>query len=56
MKTRNLDDLKIANIVSSLQEYNWKETLGSLNANDGFNMFHSTLITTIDKIAPETEI
>ena len=56
MKTRNLDDLKIANIVSSLQEYNWKETLGSLNANDGFNLFHSTLVTTIDKIAPETEI
>ena len=56
IKTRNLDDLKIANVVISLQEHNWKEILGSLNANDGFNIFHSTLITTIDKIAPETEI
>ena len=56
IKTRNLDDLKIANILCSLQEYNWKETLGPLNADDGFNLVHSTLITTIDKIAPETEI
>ena len=56
IKTRNLDDLKIANIVSSLQEYNWKEILGPLNADDGFNMVHSKLITTIDKIAPKTEI
>ena len=56
IKTRHLDDLKIANIVCSLQEYNWKETLGPLNADDGFNLVHSTLITTIDKIAPETEI
>ena len=56
IKTRNLDDQKIANIVVTLQEYNWTEILGSLNANDGFDTFHSTLITTIDKIVPETEI
>ena len=56
IKTQNLDDLKIANIVISFQEYNWKEILGSLNADEGFNIFHSILITTIDKIAPETEI
>ena len=56
IKTRNLDDQKIANIVVTLQEYNWIEILRSLNANDGFNTFHSTLITIIDKIVPETEI
>ena len=56
IKTQNLDNQKIANIVVTLQEYNWTEILGSLNANDGFDTFHSTLITTIDKIAPETEI
>ena len=56
IKTRNLDDQKIANIVVTIQEYNWTEILSSLNANDGFNTFHSTLITIIDKIAPETEI
>ena len=47
---------KIANIVISLQENNWTEILGSLNADDGFNIFHSILVATIDKIAPETEI
>ena len=56
IKTRNLDDQKIANIVISLQENNWTEILGSLNADDGFNIFHSILVATIDKIAPETEI
>ena len=56
IKTQNLDDQKIANIVISLQENNWTEILGSLNADDGFNIFHSILVATIDKIAPETEI
>ena len=56
IKTRNLDDQKIANIVVSLQEHNWKEILGPLNADDGFNIFHSKLTITINKIAPETGI
>ena len=42
IKTQNLDDQKIANIVVTLQEYNWTEILSSLNANDGFNTFYST--------------
>ena len=56
IKTRNLDDQKIDNIVTSLQEHNWKEILSPLNANDGFNKLHSILITTIDRIVPEIEI
>ena len=32
------------------------ETLGGLDANNGFDIFHSLLIEIIDKIAPETEI
>ena len=56
IKTRNLDDRKIANIVTSLQEHNWKETLEPLNADDGFNVFHSILLTLFDKVAPEIEI
>ena len=56
IKTQNLDDHKITNIVASLQEHNWKEILESLNADDGFNVFHSILTRSIDKLAPETEI
>ena len=56
IKTRNLDDQKIANIVDTLQEYNWTKLLSSLNANDGFNTFHSELTTIIDQLVPETEI
>ena len=56
IKTRNLDNHKITNIVASLQEHNWKEILEPLNADDGFNVFHSILTRSIDKLAPETEI
>ena len=56
MKTRNLDDHKINEIVLSLQGHKWAETLGRLDANKGFETFHMVLIETIDKIAPETEI
>ena len=56
IKTRNLDDHKINDIVLSLQENKWMENLGTLDANNGFNYFYSVLIKTIDKIAPETEV
>ena len=56
MKTRNLDDHKINDIVSCLQDNKWMETLSELDANKGFDIFHLLLIETIDKIAPETEI
>ena len=56
MKTRNLDDHKIDEIVLSLQGHKWTETLGRLDANKGFETFHMVLIETIYKIAPETEI
>ena len=56
MKTRNLDDHKINDIVSCVQTNKWVETLSELDANKGFDIFHSLLIETIDKIAPETEI
>ena len=53
--TRNLDDNKITEIISKLQQINWTEVLNDLGANQGFNHFHSTLINTIDDVAPETE-
>ena len=56
IKTQNLDNHKITNIVASLQEHDWKEILEPLNADDGFNVFHSILTRSIDKLAPETEI
>ena len=56
MKTQNLDDHKINDIVFCLQNNKWVETLSELDANKGFDIFHSLLIETIDKIVPETEI
>ena len=56
IKTRNLDDYKINDIVLSLQENNWMEPLSKLDANNGFDYFHSVLIKTTDKIVPETEV
>ena len=54
--TRNLDDCKINEIILSLQENNWFKSLSELDANSGFDHFHSVLTKTIDKISPETEI
>ena len=55
IKTRNLDDKKVTDIVTSILQKDWKEILNPLDVNEGFNMFHSFLVTTIDKIAPEKE-
>ena len=54
--TRNLDDCKINEIILALQKNNWSESLSELDANSRFDHFHSVLIKTIDRIAPETEL
>ena len=54
--TRNLDDSKINEIILSLQDNNWTDSLNELDANSGFDHFHSVLTKTIDKIVPEIEI
>ena len=51
MKTQNLDDHKIDDIVLCLLDNKWMKTLGGLDANKGFDIFHSLLIEIIDKIA-----
>ena len=54
--TRNLDDSKISEIILSLQDNNWTDSLNELDANSEFDHFYSVLTKTIDKIAPEIEI
>ena len=56
IKTRNLDDTKINDIVTTLLQIDWTDYLGTLSANEGFNAFHSVVISTIDSIVPEVEI
>ena len=56
IKTRNLNDQKINDIVLSLQDNKWVDILGTLDVTKGFNTFHSLLVETIGNIAPETEI
>ena len=51
--TRNLDETKINEIISTLQHINWCESLRDLDANIGFDHFHSVLTKIIDRIAPE---
>ena len=53
--TRNLNETKIKEIISSLQHNNWGEFLRDLDANTGFDHFHKLLTKTIDRIAPEKE-
>ena len=53
--TRNLDDDKITEIISKLQQIDWTELLNDYGANQGFDHFHSVLVNTIYKIAPEIE-
>ena len=55
IKTRNLDDLKIDDIIKKLQEFDWTDILSPLDTKDGFEIFHSTLLSTIDLVAPEIE-
>ena len=56
IKTRNLDDSKIDDIIKKLQEFDWTDILSPLDTNDGFEIFHSTLLSTIDLVAPEIEV
>ena len=56
IRTRNLNEQKISDIVNLIQQNDWKEILTPLSVNDGFNMFHSLLLSTIDRIAPEKEV
>ena len=51
----NLDETKINEIILTLQHINWCESLRDLDANIGFDHFHSVLTQTIDRIAPEKE-
>ena len=48
IKTRKLDDPKINDIIKKLQELDWTDILSPLDTNDGFEIFHSTLLSTID--------
>ena len=56
IKTRKLDDSKINDIIKKLQEFDWTDILSPLDTNDGFEIFHSTLLSTIDLVAPEIEV
>ena len=56
IKTRKLDDPKINDIIKKLQELDWTDILSPLDTNDGFEIFHSTLLSTIDRVAPEIEV
>ena len=56
IKTRKLDDSKINDIIKKLQEFDWTDILSPLDTNDGFEIFHSALLSTIDLVAPEIEV
>ena len=56
IKTRKLDDSKINDIIKKLQEFDWMDILSPLDTNDGFELFHSSLLSTIDLVGPEIEV
>ena len=53
VKHRNLDHLAIERINQDISDEDWTLLLLNLDANDSFNLFHQTLITSIDKHAPK---
>ena len=53
VKSRKLDHLAIDRIIEDINAENQTLILSNLDTNDSFNLFHQTLIRSIDKHAPE---
>ena len=53
MRTREINDSKIAELKSKLDSVNWEDRLRELNADDSFNSFHTLLVETVETVLPE---
>ena len=53
VRTREINDSKIAELKSKLDSVNWEDRLRELNADDSFNSFHTLLVETVETVLPE---
>ena len=44
IRTREINDSKIAELKNTLDRVNWEDRLSESNANDAFNSFHTLLV------------
>ena len=53
IRTREINDSKIAELKNTLDSVNWEDRLSESNANDMFNSFHTLLVETVETVLPE---
>ena len=53
IRTREINDSKIAELKNTLDSVNWVDRLSESNANDAFNSFHTLLVETVETVLPE---
>ena len=53
IRTREINDAKIAELKDTLDKVNWENRLDGSNANDAFDIFHTLLVETVESIVPE---
>ena len=53
IRTREINDSKIAELKKTLDRINWEDRLSEYNANDAFNSFHALLVETVETVLPE---
>ena len=53
IRSRNLNPANLEKIINDIGNHDWQNLLRNANANQGFNIFHNILCSTIDKHAPE---
>ena len=52
IRTREINDAKIAELKDTLDKVNWEDRLDESNANDAFDIFHTLLVETVESIIP----
>ena len=53
IRTREINDSKIAELKNTLDRVDWEDRLSEYNANDTFNSFHTLLVETVETVLPE---
>ena len=53
IRTREINDAKIAELKNTLDKVNWEDRLSGSNANDAFDSFHTLLVETVETVLPE---
>ena len=53
---RSLKDKSVQEIRSELSNENWEELLSPLSCNEGFDVYHTSLVSVIERVCPEKRV